>query len=78
MNFYGVCEKRKYCNHMMGKKILLLMNVHVFCVSEHKTSKKNFVCFSVRTYVRIIVAVDTITFKEVSGFKINLAGVFYV
>ena len=54
------------------------MNVHVFYVSEHKTSKKNFVCFSVRTYVRIIVAVDTITFKEVSGFKINLAGAFYV
>ena len=39
---------------------------------EDKTSKKNSVCLSVRTYV------DTITFEGVSGSKQNLVGVFYV
>ena len=47
---YGVCRKRKYCNRMMEKKILLLMNVYVLYVFELRTSKKNVrlsVCMSV-------------------------------
>ena len=81
---YGACKKRKYCNRMSGKKknSFHLINVHVLYDLEHKTSKKNFrlsvwlsVCPSACTRT---IAVDTITFEGVSGFKQNLLGVFYV
>ena len=65
------------------------MNVHVLYVLEYKTTTKKClsaclsVCLSgctyVCTYVRTwILAVDTIIFEGVSGFKQNLVGVFYV
>ena len=58
---------------------LLLIDVHVLYGLEHRTSKNNSVCLSVRTYVRTwILAVDTITFEGVSESKQNLVGVYYV
>ena len=76
-------------SHIEKKKSLLLMNVHVLYILEHKMSKKNSVCLSVClfvclygcTYVRgstWILAVGTIAFEGVSGSKQNLVGVFYV
>ena len=49
-------KEREYCNRMIEKKSLLLMNVHVLYVLELKTIKKkkqkNSVCLSVDMYVR--------------------------
>ena len=73
---YGVCKKRKYCNRISEKEknSLLLMNVHVFCVIEHKTSKKKFrcVCLSVGLvvwlYVRMYHEVVFMVCTDVRGF----------
>ena len=58
------------------------MNVHALYVLEHETSSRKFHlavwlsgCLAVRTW---ILAVDTITFKGVSGYKQHLMGVFYI
>ena len=55
---YGICKKRKYCNHMSEKQnSLLLTNIHDLYVLEDKESKKKFPsvclsgCLDVRTYV---------------------------
>ena len=52
---YGVCKERKYCNRMSEKQnSLLLMNVHILYVLEHKLNEQNFrlsVWLYVRTYV---------------------------
>ena len=77
---YRVYEKRKYYNHKIEKKenSLPLINIQVLYVLEHKISKTNF-RLSVCTYIHTwILAVDTITFEEVSRSKQNLVGVFYV
>ena len=53
------------------------MIVHVLYVLELTTNKKQF--SSLCPYVRgFFLAVDTISFEGVSGFKQNLVGVFYV
>ena len=58
------------------------MYVHDLYALEDKTSKKKFPffclsgCLDVWLYVRTwTLAVDTITFEGVSGFKQNLVGV---
>ena len=88
---YGVCKKRKYCNRMIEKKNLLLMNVHVFYILELKTSAKRSVCLDVCVFVCLSVCLHvcllsrlqnfsgcTITFERVNASKKNLVGVFYV
>ena len=63
------------------KNSLLLTNVQVLYVLEDKTSEKKFPsaclsgCLAIGTWT---FHVDTITFEEASGWKRNLAGVFYV
>ena len=55
------------------------MNIYVFYVLGHNTSKKNSVCLSVWLSVRTwILVVCTITSEGVSESKPNLVGVFYV
>ena len=60
------------------------MNVHVLYVLQEKSGKKIVVCLSVCVSVRLdvwlyvrtwILAVATITFEGVNGFKQNLVGV---
>ena len=51
----------------------------MFCMQNKQKKFRQSVCLAVRTYVRTwILAVDTMTFKGVSGSEQNLVGVLYV
>ena len=76
---YGVCKKRKYCNHMSETKKNVDKCSWFVCLRRQNNPKKNSVCLSVWMYVRTwTFYVDTITLEGVSRFKQNSVGVFYV